>query len=84
VTKIDDFAILAPVPLEHLKSGVNIVAKEGFVAYSSGKWELFREIDERRDGRRVPSLSTPRMRTSRKAHLARELVRLVFRTCGEP
>ena len=43
-----NFAILAPVPLEHLQSGKNIAVKEGFVAFGSRKWELFRRVDEMR------------------------------------
>lgn len=52
----DDFAILAPVPLEHLQSGKDVCAREGFVAFGSKKWELFRTVDEMRNGNRVPCL----------------------------
>ena len=53
------FAILAPVPLEHLNAGLDIVAKEDFVAFGSRKFELFRAIDERRNGEPVPVLIFP-------------------------
>ncbi|WP_316185718.1 hypothetical protein [Bradyrhizobium sp. SZCCHNRI1003] len=54
-----DFAILAPVPLEHLQSGEEIARRTGFVAFGSRKWELFREVDELRNGARVPVLIYP-------------------------
>ena len=54
-----DFAILAPVPQEHLESGQEIAASTGFVAYGSRKFELFREIEERRGGEPVPVLIYP-------------------------
>ena len=53
------FAILAPVPLEHLESGEEIARDKGFVAFGSRKLELFRDIDERRKGERVPVLICP-------------------------
>jgi hypothetical protein len=59
MTEIRDFAILAPVPLEHLRSGTGIASKTGFVAFGSRKWELFRQVDELRDGARVPALIYP-------------------------
>lgn len=54
-----DFAILAPVPLEHLQSGVQIAKDTGFVAFGSRKWELFRKVDELRGGLAVPVLIYP-------------------------
>ena len=54
-----DFAILAPVPQEHLISGQAIAADIGFVAFGSRKFELFRDIDLRRDGDPVPVLIYP-------------------------
>lgn len=54
-----DFAILAPVPLEHLQSGKAIADKEGFVAFGSRKWELFRKVDEMSDGALVRVLIYP-------------------------
>jgi len=56
---IKDFAILAPVPLEHLQSGVQIAQDTGFVAFGSRKWELFRKIDQMRAGNPVPVLIYP-------------------------
>lgn len=57
--EIKDFAILAPVPLEHLQSGADIARKTGFVAFGSRKWELFRQLDELRGGLPVPVLIYP-------------------------
>ena len=54
-----DFAILAPIPLEHLESGQAIAEEKGFVAFGSRDWELFRGIDERREGAPVPVLIYP-------------------------
>lgn len=46
-------ALLAPVPLEHLRDGVSICTAEGKVAFGSRAWEVFRELDNERDGRPV-------------------------------
>ena len=54
-----EFAILAPVPLEHLDAGQDILAKESYVAFGSRKFELFRAIDERRNGEDVSVLIYP-------------------------
>ena len=54
-----DFAILAPVPLEHLETGQAIAEQTGFVAFGSRKFELFREVDRRRQGELVPILIYP-------------------------
>ena len=54
-----DFAILAPVPLEHLETGQTIAAQTGFVAFGSRKFELFRDVDQRRNGQPVPVLIYP-------------------------
>ena len=54
-----DFALLAPVPEEHLLTGRDVAAKEGFVAFGSRKWELFREVDRLRQGQEVPVLIYP-------------------------
>lgn len=56
---IKDFAILAPVPLEHLQSGAAIARATGFVAFGSRKWELFSKVDELRGDARVPVLIYP-------------------------
>ena len=46
-----EFALLAPVPLEHLENGVDICRREGKVAFGSRAWEVFRELDTLRDGK---------------------------------
>ncbi|OHC73544.1 MAG: hypothetical protein A3G18_07785 [Rhodospirillales bacterium RIFCSPLOWO2_12_FULL_58_28] len=56
---IADFAILAPVPLEHLQTGKQVADAKGFVAFGSKKWELFRKVDEKRHGLRVPTIIYP-------------------------
>jgi hypothetical protein len=56
---VHHFAILAPVPLEHLQSGKDIAAREGFVAFGTRKWELLRKLDELREGAPVPALIYP-------------------------
>lgn len=57
MTDIADFSILAPVPLAHLQSWVEITnGTEEFVAFGSDKWEFFRSIDEKRNGLSVPVL----------------------------
>ena len=53
---MNDFAILASVPLEHLESGRVVAAEKGFVAFGSEKFELFRDIEQRRKGKQVLSL----------------------------
>ncbi len=53
------FAILAPIPDEHLVSGVPVVDDHGYVAYGSNKWELFVEIDKLRGDQKVPVLIYP-------------------------
>lgn len=56
---LDDFAIVAPVPLEHLETGKDVAESTGFVAFGSMKWELFRDIDQRRGEAAVPVLIYP-------------------------
>jgi hypothetical protein len=51
-----DFAILAPVPKEHLDSGVDTCVRTGYVCFGSNKWELFRLLDARGRGAEVPVL----------------------------
>lgn len=54
MTDLHHFAVLAPVPLEHLNSGIAIAEKYGFVAYGTRKWELLRQLNAMRcdtDGR---------------------------------
>jgi hypothetical protein len=40
--------LLAPVPLEHLRSGLEVLAHEPFVAPGSRAWQVFRTLDELR------------------------------------
>lgn len=45
------FALLAPVPLEHLLSGRAVAETHGYVAFGTRKWELLRQLESmRRDG----------------------------------
>lgn len=48
-----DFAILAPVPEMHLKSGQETCDREQKVAFGSQAWELFREVDKLRNSNDV-------------------------------
>jgi hypothetical protein len=50
VTALHDFALLAPVPLEHLQSGLAVAEKEGFVAFGTRKWSLLRDLEVRQRG----------------------------------
>ena len=50
------FAILTPVPLRRLQSGLAVCSKEGSVAFSTRKWKFFRDLHERRDGQPVAAL----------------------------
>lgn len=56
---VHHFAILAPIPLEHLQSSAPVAAKTGYVAFGSSKWELFRQLDVDRQGAPVPVLIYP-------------------------
>jgi hypothetical protein len=55
---VHDFAFLAPVPLQHLQSGLKVAAR-GYVAFGTRKWELLRKLDEMREGAPVPALIYP-------------------------
>jgi hypothetical protein len=46
-------ALLAPVPLEHLIDGQETATREGRVAFGSRAWEVFRQLDEMRNGMTV-------------------------------
>lgn len=54
-----DFAILAPVPKEHLDAGLDVIKEQGCVAFGTRKWELFRDVDERSKKQPVPMLIYP-------------------------
>jgi hypothetical protein len=58
-TETQDFAILAPIPLEHLASGKEIAEQKGFVAFGSTKWDFFQKVNELRKGSKVPVLVYP-------------------------
>jgi len=51
-----EFALLAPVPLEHLLSSVEKLAEAEKVAFGSRAWEVFRDLDVSRRGAPVPVL----------------------------
>lgn len=50
LTTHSKIALLAPVPEEHLVSGLAKCRAEGKVAFGSRLWELFRDLDDARDG----------------------------------
>lgn len=50
------FAILAPVPEEHLVDGCDVCQEKGKVAFGSRAWEVFREADRERAGQPVEVL----------------------------
>jgi hypothetical protein len=56
---IHHFALLAPIPLEHLQSSKELALRERFVAFGTRKFELFRKLDEMRKGDRVAALIYP-------------------------
>jgi hypothetical protein len=56
MSSFDGFAILAPVPEEHLIDGEEVCAREGRVAFGSRAWERFREVDTGRNGMSVEVL----------------------------
>jgi hypothetical protein len=54
---VHHFALLAPVPLEHLESSLHV--KEDFVAYGTRKWELLQKLDSMRESAPVSILIYP-------------------------
>lgn len=50
---LQDIALLAPVPLEHLQTGKQVCLNEGKVAFGSNAFEIFRELDLNRSELRV-------------------------------
>ncbi|MGX8007800.1 hypothetical protein ACVDG8_001720 [Mesorhizobium sp. ORM8.1] len=46
-------ALLAPVPEEHLLSGLKVCASVGKVAYGSRAWQVFRDLDIARESQSV-------------------------------
>lgn len=49
-----DLALLAPVPVQHLQSGVEVCQREGKVAFASAAFEFFLELDAKRAERPIP------------------------------
>jgi hypothetical protein len=41
-------ALLAPIPLAHLRDALAVCEAQGRVAFGSRAWEIFRELDEER------------------------------------
>jgi hypothetical protein len=54
-----NFAILAPVPLEHLQSALLVLESRPYVSFGSQRFEFFRDIDSRRLDQDVPVLIYP-------------------------
>jgi hypothetical protein len=48
-----DIALLAPVPKEHLDEAVKTVQKAKRVAFGSRNWDIFSNLDQKRDGKPV-------------------------------
>ena len=48
MTALHDFALLAPVPLVHLNSGLVVAETQGFVAFGTRKWQLLRQLNRMR------------------------------------
>ena len=48
-----EFAILAPVPREHLDSGLKVLLERGYVSFGSQKWELFHHVEQLRHDEEV-------------------------------
>lgn len=59
MSELHHFAIMAPVPLEHLQSGEAVSRQKDFVAFGTMKWDLFQRIDEMRGDGRVAVLIYP-------------------------
>jgi len=54
-----DFALLAPVPDEHLEPGMLVAAETGHVCFGSNRWDVFKQLDANRNGEDVPVLIYP-------------------------
>lgn len=59
MSDLPHFAILAPVPLEHLESGLSAGKTWPYIAYGTRKWELFRQVDSLHEGSRAAMLIYP-------------------------
>lgn len=74
MSNLQHFALLAPVPTEHLESAMEIVERGDHVAFGTRKWELFRKLDGMREpGDRVRALIYPSEEEGD--------VKLTFRVC---
>lgn len=54
-----NFAVLGPVPHEHLDAGVEVARDTGYVCFGSQNWDLFANVDNMRKGEDVPVLFYP-------------------------
>jgi len=54
-----DFAILAPIPLEHLAPAAEVARNMGYVSFGSYKFELFVSVDEMAFREPVPVIIYP-------------------------
>lgn len=45
MARVSEFALLTPVPVEHLTDGVETCTREGTVAFGSDAWQLFESAD---------------------------------------
>lgn len=59
MSELHHFAILAPVPLEHLESGLLVLDRQEFVAYGTMKWELLAKVDAMQGDGRIAVLIYP-------------------------
>jgi hypothetical protein len=48
-----EIALLIPVPLEHLIYGLAVCKQQGKVSFGSRAWEIFRKLDQLRNGEPV-------------------------------
>jgi hypothetical protein len=53
-----EFALLAPVPAEHIEAA-DAIRGQPYVAFGSNAFEVFREIDDLRRGKPVPVFLYP-------------------------
>ena len=54
MSNYNNFAVLAPVPLRHLQSGLEVCRREGKVAFGSNAFLFFHDLDNQRAGQPVP------------------------------
>ena len=56
---VSAFSILAPIPVDHLESGLLVASKKDYVSYGSDKWEVFQDADAKRGEKSVLVLIYP-------------------------